>query len=179
MDDPIVIPSVSEGSGRRGGARWLRKLLAAIATTAFTTGVLWIFYGPIPSLDSARFISTPILDRNGIPLYEPLSPSGLRGEWLESHQVPKRVAAATIAAEDRRFERHMGIDPLAVARAAMHDVRRGALVEGGSTITQQVAKLILGRRAGRGGPSPRSCARPFWRCAWSAATANERSSRHT
>jgi len=58
--------------------------------------------------------------------------------------VPDSVARATIAAEDRRFERHPGVDPIAVARAVVHDVRRLRVVEGGSTITQQVAKMMLG-----------------------------------
>lgn len=138
-----VIPSVSEGSGRMGGAGRLLKRLAVIAAATAIVFALWVFCGPIPPLDTARFTSTPILDRNGVPLYEPLSAAAVRGEWLESHQIPNRVAEATIAAEDRRFERHIGIDPLATVRAALHDIRRGALVEGGSTITQQVAKLMF------------------------------------
>ena len=57
--------------------------------------------------------------------------------------MPENVARATIAAEDRRFERHVGIDPIAIARAVVHDALHLQVVEGGSTITQQVAKMIL------------------------------------
>src|SRR5262249_7927866 len=46
--------------------------------------------------------------------------------------------------EDKRFFHHIGLDPMAIARAALHDARHLRVVEGGSTITQQVAKLLLG-----------------------------------
>ncbi len=146
--DTGLIPSVSEGCGGTGGAGRLMKRIG-VAAVAVIALALWLFYGPIPPLDSSRFTSTTILDRNGVPLYEPLSSSGHRGEWLASDRIPEQVAAATVAAEDRRFYRHIGVDPLAVARAAMHDLRRHALVEGGSTITQQVAKLMLAGDDGR------------------------------
>jgi penicillin-binding protein 1C len=110
----------------------------------------WIRLGPLPPITPE---TTPtITDRNGVVLYEPLSRGGTRSAWVAA--VPERVAQATIAAEDRRFERHFGIDPIAVARAAAHDVRHLALVEGGSTITQQVAKMILRAGTDSGGLKP-------------------------
>jgi len=101
---------------------------------------LWLRLGPIPPITPD---TTPtIVDRNGIVLYEPLSATGTRNEWL--NDVPPSIANATIAAEDRRFEQHFGIDPIAIARAVVHDVVRLRAAEGGSTITQQVAKMLLG-----------------------------------
>ena len=47
---------------------------------------------------------------------------------------------AVLAVEDKRFYRHPGIDPIAIGRALFNDIRAGAYVEGGSTITQQLAK---------------------------------------
>jgi penicillin-binding protein 1C len=105
---------------------------------------LWLRLGPLPPIDPNSVTSATILDRNGIVLYEPLSPKQTRGEWITAADIPPRVAEATIAAEDRRFRGHIGIDPIAVARAAAHDLRHLRVVEGGSTITQQVAKLLLG-----------------------------------
>ncbi|HEV8434035.1 MAG TPA: penicillin-binding protein 1C [Thermoanaerobaculia bacterium] len=99
----------------------------------------WVLFGPIPPIP--RVTSATIVDRNGVVLYEPLGNRGERGTWIA--EVPPNVARATIAAEDRRFQSHLGIDPIAIARAAAHDLRRGGLVEGGSTITQQVAKQLL------------------------------------
>ena len=112
-------------------------------------GVLaWMRFGPIdPALvDQRRFQSPTILDRYGAVLYEPLSASGVRGEAVRADSLPPRVVLATIAAEDRRFFRHPGIDPLAIARAMVHNVRNAGIVEGGSTVTQQVAKMLLGSR---------------------------------
>ncbi|MGA8807663.1 MAG: biosynthetic peptidoglycan transglycosylase, partial [Thermoanaerobaculia bacterium] len=101
---------------------------------------LWVRLGPIPKITPD---TTPtIVDRNGIVLYEPLSSTGTRNEWL--NDVPPSIANATIAAEDRRFEQHLGIDPIAIARAVVHDLVRLRAAEGGSTITQQVAKMLLG-----------------------------------
>ena len=101
---------------------------------------LWLRLGPVPPITPE---TTPtIVDRNGIVLYEPLSSTGTRNEWL--NDVPPSIANATIAAEDRRFEQHLGIDPIAIARAVVHDVVRLRAAEGGSTITQQVAKMLLG-----------------------------------
>jgi penicillin-binding protein 1C len=115
------------------------RLIAALSLAAALALAAWIRLGPVPPI---RAETTPVItDCNGVVLYEPLSGGGTRSEWLTV--VPDRVAQATIAAEDRRFERHLGIDPIAVVRAAVHDVRHLSLVEGGSTITQQVAKMLL------------------------------------
>ena len=50
---------------------------------------------------------------------------------------------AVVAVEDRRFYRHPGIDPIGVARAVVRDVRQGGRVEGGSTLTQQLARTLF------------------------------------
>jgi penicillin-binding protein 1C len=121
---------------RRRLAGWLGGVLAA----GLLVLALWVRVGPIPAITPD---TTPtIVDRNGIVLYEPLSSTGTRNEWL--NDVPPSIANATIAAEDRRFEQHLGIDPIAIARAVVHDVVRLRAAEGGSTITQQVAKMLLG-----------------------------------
>jgi penicillin-binding protein 1C len=123
---------------RRRLAGWSAGGLAGVVI--FLGLALWLRLGPIPPITPD---TTPtIVDRNGVVLYEPLSKSGTRNEWIE--EVPKCVANATIAAEDRRFEHHAGIDPIAVARAIVHDIRHLRVIEGGSTITQQVAKMLLG-----------------------------------
>jgi penicillin-binding protein 1C len=121
---------------RRRLAGWTGGVLAA----GLFALALWVRLGPIPTITPD---TTPtIVDRNGIVLYEPLSATGTRNEWLDD--VPAPVANATIAAEDRRFQHHFGIDPVAVARAVVHDIYHLRAAEGGSTITQQVAKMLLG-----------------------------------
>jgi penicillin-binding protein 1C len=62
------------------------------------------------------------------------------GYWpLES--VPPRVAAATVAVEDRRFDRHPGVDFLAAGRAIFQNIRAGKRISGASTLAMQVARL--------------------------------------
>ena len=61
--------------------------------------------------------------------------------------LPPAPVAATIAAEDRRFWSHPGVDPLSILRAIKTNLAERSIVEGGSTITQQVAKLLLNRKS--------------------------------
>ena len=91
--------------------------------------------------------STVVVDRHGIELYEALGSDGTRSRQLRQDTIPEIVAAATVAAEDRRFWSHHGIDPIAVLRAVKQNVAEGTTVQGGSTITQQTAKLLRLRRA--------------------------------
>ncbi len=64
------------------------------------------------------------------------------GERLTLDQMPKYLPAAFIAMEDRRFYSHNGIDPLGLARALLLDLRARKWVAGGSTISQQTAKIV-------------------------------------
>jgi len=58
-------------------------------------------------------------------------------------QIPQSLRDAILATEDRRFYSHWGIDPIGVARAVLQNYRRGRIVEGGSTITQQLTKVLF------------------------------------
>ena len=67
-------------------------------------------------------------------------------EVVQLAQIPRGMVLAVLAAEDSRFYSHHGVDPRAVARAALANLRRGRIVQGGSTITQQTVKnLYLGQ----------------------------------
>ncbi|HET7220156.1 MAG TPA: biosynthetic peptidoglycan transglycosylase, partial [Vicinamibacterales bacterium] len=132
-------------------ARSARTIACAIAASVLATAALalWIRLGPIdPSLlDLREATSTVVTDRRGEPLYESLSGDGTRSVHLEAADLPEVMVAATIAAEDRRFWSHPGVDPIAIARALRQNLAEGHIVEGGSTITQQVAKLLITRRS--------------------------------
>ena len=58
-------------------------------------------------------------------------------------QIPKSLKDAVIATEDARFYSHWGVDPMGIARAVYQNFRHGRIVEGGSTITQQLAKVLF------------------------------------
>ncbi|MFX8141497.1 biosynthetic peptidoglycan transglycosylase, partial [Acinetobacter baumannii] len=78
----------------------------------------------------------------------------------------KHVTDAFIAIEDRRFYHHWGVDPWGIGRAMFRNVAAGGLREGGSTITQQLAKnafLDSDRTAGR---KIREVMIAFWLEAW-------------
>ncbi|MEF2967292.1 PBP1A family penicillin-binding protein [Paenibacillus sp. M1] len=66
-----------------------------------------------------------------------------RSEPVEPEEIPKLLKEAFIATEDRRFEEHNGVDLWAIGRAAVKDIMARSLVEGGSTITQQLAKNMF------------------------------------
>ena len=57
-------------------------------------------------------------------------------------ELPEHLIDAVVAVEDRRFYRHPGIDPKAIVRAFLANLRSGGVVQGGSTITQQLAKNL-------------------------------------
>jgi penicillin-binding protein 1A len=67
----------------------------------------------------------------------------LYGTTVSVAQLPKYVPEAVIATEDQRFYHHFGIDPIGLMRAAFVNWRAHALVQGGSTITQQLAKNLF------------------------------------
>jgi penicillin-binding protein 1C len=120
-----------------------RKAAALAAAALLLVLALWLRLGPIDESMFQNNWSLTIVDRSGEVLYEPLGATGSRSEMLSAQRLPARVVEATLVAEDRRFFRHPGIDPISVARAMLHNVRALRVVEGGSTITQQVAKLLL------------------------------------
>ncbi|GAA0658585.1 penicillin-binding protein 1A [Sphingomonas insulae] len=65
------------------------------------------------------------------------------GEWLPYGSIPQVMRDATVAVEDRRFYSHPGVDPLGIARSVMVRYERGRWIQGGSTITQQLARNVF------------------------------------
>ncbi|MEI6985929.1 MAG: PBP1A family penicillin-binding protein [Rhodospirillaceae bacterium] len=67
----------------------------------------------------------------------------LQGEIIDAARLPRHMVNAVLAIEDRRFFRHFGIDPIGLVRAVVVNFRRDHAVQGGSTITQQLAKNLF------------------------------------
>ena len=139
--------------------RLRRLLLAPLAAALF--GLAWW----LSQLESPQ-PSFLLRDRQGRFLGEVARQEGDEFGYWPLEAVPKRVAAATIAIEDRRFDRHQGIDPLAVARALRDNLRSGRRVSGASTLAMQVARMQH--------PGGRS----YWRKALEAASAQLMTLRH-
>ena len=125
-----------------------RRRLLLVILAALCVLSLWLRLGPLPAglLDDPA-PSTLVVDRRGVPLYEARAGDGTRGMKLSAGTLPSHLIAATVAAEDRRFWSHPGVDPVSVLRAIKTNLAERAIVEGGSTISQQVAKLLLNRQA--------------------------------
>jgi penicillin-binding protein 1C len=122
---------------------------AAAAAALQILVLLWIRLGPIDDSLLQTQHSITITDRTGEILYESLGTTGTRTERVDANALPQRLVEATLLAEDHRFYSHPGLDPLAITRAAFKNAKAMKVVEGGSTITQQVAKLLL-RSTNRG-----------------------------
>ncbi|MCK6522243.1 penicillin-binding protein 1C [Myxococcota bacterium] len=104
-----------------------------------------------PVVESAR-----VLDRHGALLSERPPPERARGDALAA--PPENLALAIIAAEDRRFMSHHGVDLRAIGRAAWANLSAGAVVQGGSTLTQQLVRTLWSRPPGLVGK--------LWEAAW-------------
>jgi penicillin-binding protein 1B len=103
-------------------------------------------------LDQGRVtdVLSPLEGTSLFPIFlEPELLSGVRGEsrqvreWIPLAQIPPRIIETVLTIEDRRFYSHFGIDPVAVGRALWTNFTKGGVVQGGSTITQQLAKNLF------------------------------------
>ena len=84
-----------------------------------------------------RAQSTIVLDRRGQPAFSFYSEQRID---VSIDQVSRHMVQAIVAVEDRRFYSHKGLDPIRIAGAALRNLRAGRVREGGSTITQQLAR---------------------------------------
>lgn len=101
---------------------------------------------PVDDLYSraSQFETTRILDRDGKILYEILDPNAGRRTYIPLNRISPNVIAATIATEDKNYYTHPGFDSFAIARAFYQNWQNdGETVSGASTITQQLARLLL------------------------------------
>lgn len=135
--------------GRVRAARWRRLLtLAALALLAPWLLLLALAAAtPLPDAlrTSAYEGSTRVLDRDGRLLRHARAGDGTWMQRARLDEVGPLVPAAVVAAEDRRFFWHPGVDPLAVVRAAAQILRHGRIVSGASTLTQQLARTLVPR----------------------------------
>jgi penicillin-binding protein 1C len=119
-------------------------LVAALAAPGLGV-VVWIRTPLPPDLaDPASIQSVTLQDRSGIVLRTTRARDGTRGGWVPLAELDPKLLSAFLALEDRRFQRHRGVDLWAIARAMRDNVRAGRVVAGGSTITMQTARLVRG-----------------------------------
>jgi penicillin-binding protein 1A len=144
----------AEGSvSRWGSRRWLRLFLMVVGVSSLLVALgvgaaaLWAFTILPRSLPSVTALET----------FQPLAGTKVyddndeiitelhveRRIFVPLAHIPQTLRDAVIATEDRRFYSHFGVDPIGIARAVYQNYRRGRIVEGGSTITQQLTKVLF------------------------------------
>ena len=95
-----------------------------------------------PDLSRMAVAGQVVVDRDGRTLAALPAPGGVWRLPVGASEVPAHLIDMLVAAEDRRFRWHVGVDPVAVARAAVSWVRAGRVVSGGSTLSMQAARLL-------------------------------------
>lgn len=95
-----------------------------------------------PPLDRLADLSTAVVDRTGAPLRLFTTAEGFWRLPVALEEVAPVYLELLVAVEDRRFFSHVGVDPLAVARAVGENLAAGRVVSGASTLTMQVARLL-------------------------------------
>ena len=132
----------------RRAALWA---LAAPGAVLLAAALWWSAPGPMPDYQTVKAHWRPshvaLRDRNGVILSVRRTDFAVRrGRWAALADISPSLPAALIAAEDRRFYRHHGIDWRAVAGAAWNNVH-GQPRRGASTITMQLATLLQAQHA--------------------------------
>ncbi len=139
---------------RRMRPRWQRISLWAVSCILFWVisgaGLVWGLYlivkDSLPTLPELSQYNPPLTTRvfslSGIPIGEFAIE---RRDVVPAGKIPRHLVEAFIASEDDNFFSHGGIDPMGILRAAIKNIKAGHVVQGGSTITQQVAKSLIGR----------------------------------
>jgi penicillin-binding protein 1A len=116
----------------------LLGILALVVAVAVATAYLPSYSDLTKRSDLGQMIR--VRAANGAVLVS-LGPSF--GKWLPYDQIPPEMRAAIISTEDRRFRSHIGVDPIGIARSLAVRVQSGHWRQGGSTITQQLARNIF------------------------------------
>jgi penicillin-binding protein 1A len=148
-DRPPRLSEPRERSKRGGAGRWRWRLLRwglllALWGVITLAGIVGWFALTLPSISdlatAGRRPSVTLLGADGalIATY-----GDLFGEALALKELPAYLPQAVIATEDRRFYHHFGVDPVGLIRAGYVNFRAGHVVQGGSTITQQLAKNLF------------------------------------
>jgi penicillin-binding protein 1A len=146
-DTPAKKPRKKRGGGNQrfgfGKLIYWCAVLALWAIIAAIGVVIWIgaHLPPIQSLEiPKRPPSVLILGANGATL---ATRGDMGGAEVPLHELPDYASKAFVAIEDRRFYSHHGVDPLGILRAGVRDVLHRGGTQGGSTITQQLAKNLF------------------------------------
>jgi monofunctional glycosyltransferase len=125
----------------RTALRWLGKSLAA-ALALVLLYQLWIFAHVLWWIDHNPK-STAFMAAGLVRQQEKKPDAELRHKWVPYDRISIHLKRAVVAAEDARFIEHAGFDVAGIQKAVEKNLKKGKLVAGGSTITQQLAKNLF------------------------------------
>ncbi len=131
---------------KRGRWFWVSNGLSAVIwLVLLAAGVLGYFALGLPDVDAvvATTRRQPIVTVRDVQGNDIVRVGALYGDAVSVDDLPPALSAAVLAVEDRRFYTHSGLDARGFARAMLANLRAGSVVQGGSTITQQVAKNLF------------------------------------
>lgn len=133
-----------KGSGHKKRGLFIRIILIlfSLICIAFLAGVglFWFYAKDAPKLTDTALdatVSSKLYTQNG-ELFEDLGAE--KREKITANELPKTLENAIVSVEDRRFYKHIGIDPVRIVGSALSNFTSGGL-QGGSTLTQQLIKL--------------------------------------
>lgn len=112
--------------------KWIRRILLIILLILILVFGFFIYNGHAMYKDALAEIS----------LKDKIGKIQNDKNYVKIEDLPKYYKDAVVSVEDHRFYDHGAIDPIAIVRAIVTNIRYGDLLEGGSTITQQVAKNL-------------------------------------
>jgi len=137
-----------DAGGPRGRAYWFRlfrvTLNVLVVMAIVVVALLGYLAYTLPLSDDferkqLQFSTTLVADNGEIFAMR----GHFSGEILNLSEIPRHLAQAVVSIEDHRFYDHFGLDPIGMARAAVVNLLAGEVRQGGSTITQQLAKLMF------------------------------------
>ena len=143
MNEPVSRPHAGSG-GRAGRPTRLRTALL-VALFGLFGGLCALAAADAanpPDMTRALRVSPEVVDRHGVLLRAFLTSDGYWRLKTKPRDVSPRYLAMLKAYEDKRFDAHWGVDPIAIARAALQYLSAGHVVSGGSTLTMQVARIL-------------------------------------
>ena len=123
----------------------MKKILHYLARYKKTLGLFLLlflvgYYFCLPQKIFNQPVSTVLLDSSGVLLGAKIASDG---QWRFPHNkaVPQRFKTALMTFEDKRFEKHLGVDPVALGRAIYYNITRQRRVSGASTLSMQTIRL--------------------------------------
>ena len=145
---PVIKRPVSPAESKSKSRRLSKKQLlygAGALLLALCLGAWLSLFLPFPELDAfiQRDWSTRVYDRGGNLIQILALENGIRREFTAYEAMPPDAIRVFLAAEDKDFFTHRGIDIAAIARAAYQNISSGKRVSGASTVTMQLARLVV------------------------------------